>query len=196
MHYHIFMLSMCPCTQQVLRTPLPKRIEALEKLIALMKPSQNVLKSLKSDRFLNNDLVVWDPADKQLLEYISDGRMRCLVCSEEHCFPSQERWVLHVLSKKHHNNCKQILKADATAAAQDLLKSSTTNVTHGDQVVEMIKDYASQYCVAKSLPFTAASMAMECVCAAVSTIVTGGISMQAISALEKAGHKHEVTHVL
>ena len=58
--------------------------------------------------------------------------------------------------------------------------------------MEMIKDYASQYCVAKSLPFTAASMAMECVCAAVSTIVTGGISMQAISALEKAGHKHEV----
>jgi len=74
------------------------------------------------------------------------------------------------------------------------MQDSTTTAQHGEEVVNLIKDYASQYCVAKSLPFSAASMALDCVCAAVSTIVPGGdISKDAIAALEKGGHKHEVS---
>ena len=60
-------------------------------------------------------------------------------------------------------------------------------------MVEEIKNYAAQYCAAKSLPFTPAVMALDCVCATLSTIVTDSISQKSISDLFAHGHKAEAT---
>ena len=66
-------------------------------------------------------------------------------------------------------------------------------VVDGAKLVEVIKNYAAQYCAHKSLPFTAAVMALDCVCATLSTIVTDSISEKSISDLFKHGYKAEAT---
>ena len=56
----------------------------------------------------------------------------------------------------------------------------------------MIQNYAAQYCAAKSLPFTAAEMALDCVSAALTTIANSGtISAKSITHLQIHGHKVE-----
>ena len=132
----------------------------------------------------------------QVLQHISEkgkqGQLRCTVCDKDFAISSRERCILHVLSKSHQDKCKQKLRAKDTAASQNLLQQASASVISGDKLCNLIKDYASQYCVAKSLPFTAATMALDCVCAAFSTVVKGEISEAAINALDKKGHKFEV----
>ena len=62
----------------------------------------------------------------------------------------------------------------------------------GAKVIDMVKNYATQYCTSKSLPFSAAVMALDCVSAAVSSVIGDSISQQAIDVLVKNGHKKEV----
>ena len=40
-------------------------------------------------------------------------------------------------------------------------------ITDGAETVKLIQDYAAQYCVSKSLPLTAAVMALDCVSVAI-----------------------------
>ena len=62
----------------------------------------------------------------------------------------------------------------------------------GGKIVKAIQDYASQYCAAKSLPFTTAVMAMDCVCATLTTITcNNSISQTSINDLQVNGHKVE-----
>lgn len=62
----------------------------------------------------------------------------------------------------------------------------------GKACVDSVKNYASQYAAAKSLPFTAAQMALDCVSAAFSTTF-GNVPLnpKAIATLIQAGHKAE-----
>jgi len=55
----------------------------------------------------------------------------------------------------------------------------------------MIQNYAAHYCATKSLPFTAAVMALDCVSAALKTIVTETISAKSISHLQSNGCRVE-----
>ena len=55
-----------------------------------------------------------------------------------------------------------------------------------------MKDYAAQYCAAKSLPFTAAEMTLDCVSVAFSTLVRSGVNQKWINALEAKGFKDAV----
>ena len=183
---------------QVLKTDLDKRKEALAALIHKMNPSNNIVKKLTTERFLNNDLVAWEKKEP-VLQHISEhgkaGHMWCTVCDIEFAPWSQERCVLHLLGSKHNENCKKKLQLPVTAVSQEMLKELSASVLNGEKIVSRIKNYASQHCVAKSLPFTAASMALECVCAAISTIAPAGISAQSIATLEKCGHKQEVNNL-
>lgn len=56
----------------------------------------------------------------------------------------------------------------------------------------MVKDYASQYCAAKSLPFTAGEMALDCVSVAFASAIPTAISSKAIANLAANGYKEEV----
>ena len=67
-------------------------------------------------------------------------------------------------------------------------------VTDGAQVIDMVKNYAAQYCTSKSLPFTAAVMALDCVSAAFASVVGATISDNAIGDLYANGHKDEVSN--
>ena len=180
---------------QVLQTPLAKRSEAVAELIQEMDPNNQILQVLSTSRFLNNELVPWvhpEPVLRHVSKKGKHGHLRCSVCEKDYGWSSRERCVLHILSKTHHANCKKKLAAKDTAASQNLLEEASAKAVSGDKICNLIKDYASQYCVAKSLPFTAAAMALDCVCAAFSTVVKGSISEAAITALDKKGHKHEV----
>lgn len=188
----LFLQTHIMCLKQVLQTPLPKRKEALNQLIESMNPTQLILKLLQTERFLNNNLVAWESSEPVMQHVPSTGLIRCTVCCKDYSFTSQERCLIHLFSQKHHNHCKKKLQATVTTSSQNLMKESSANVVRGDEIISLIKNYASQYCVAKSLPFTAASMALDCACVALSTIATGGISPQSIAVLEKSGHKHEV----
>ena len=159
---------------QVLKTDVDKRKEALAALIHKMNPSNNIVKKLTTERFLNNDLVAWEKKDP-VLQHISGkaGRMRCTVCNIEFAPGSQERCVLHLLGSKHNENCKKKLQLPVTAASQEMLKELSASVLNGEKIVSRIKNYASQYCAVKSLPFTAAAMALDCVCVACSHKYTG-----------------------
>ena len=108
---------------------------------------------------------------------------------------SKERCLIHVFSQKHHNHCKKKLQASITTSSQNLMKESSANVVRGEEIISLIKNYASQHCIAKSLSFTTASMALDCVCVDLSTIATGGISPESIAVLEKSGRKHEVFYI-
>ena len=180
---------------QVLQIPLVKRKEAVAELIQDMDPSQNVQKVLHTQRFVNNELVAWakrEPVLQNTSGKAKRGQLRCTVCEKDFPFSSRERCLLHVLSKNHQNNCKQKLRVKDTAASRNLLESASASAVSGEKLCNLIKDYASQYCVAKSLPFTAAAMALDCICAALSTVVDGSISEASIIALDKKGHKREV----
>lgn len=59
----------------------------------------------------------------------------------------------------------------------------------------MVKNYATQYCASKSLPFSAAVMALDCVSAAFASVVGDNISANSISDLITSGHKKEVCTV-
>ena len=141
---------------QVLKTPLVKRKEAVAELITEMNPSKTIEKMLQTERFLNNELVVWVNAEA-VLQHISEkgkqGQLRCTVCDKDFAISSRERCILHVLSKSHQDKCKQKLRAKDTAASQNLLQQASASVVSGDKLCNLIKDYVSQYCVAKSLPF-------------------------------------------
>ena len=65
-------------------------------------------------------------------------------------------------------------------------------LTDGAQVIDMVKDYATQYCASKSLPFSAAVMALDCVSAAFASVVSEDISAKSISDLVNNGHIKEV----
>ena len=58
-------------------------------------------------------------------------------------------------------------------------------------LIKMAKDYVCQYCAAKSLPFTAAEMAMDVVSATFKTILPKGVDGQLIKALRKVGYQQE-----
>ena len=64
--------------------------------------------------------------------------------------------------------------------------------TDGNEVVDAVKNYASQYAAAKSLPFTAAQMALDCVSASFSTVF-GNVppNPKVIAKLMAEGHKEE-----
>ena len=59
------------------------------------------------------------------------------------------------------------------------------------EMVTRIKDYAAQYCASKSLPFTAAEMAMDCVSAAMNTLFPEAADNKTIDKLLAEGHKVE-----
>ena len=156
-----------------------------------------MLKLLQTERFLNNDLAAWESSEPVLQHVPGTGLIRCTICCKNFSFTSKERCLIHVFSQKHHDHCKKKLQTTVTTSSQNLMKESSANVVRGDEIISRIKNYASQHCVAKSLPFTAATMALDCVCVALSTIArpTGGITPQSIAVLEKSGHKHEVFYI-
>ena len=57
--------------------------------------------------------------------------------------------------------------------------------------MKQVKDFASQYCAAKSLPFSAAEMALDVVAAAVNSMFPEGASETTINHLLAEGHRHE-----
>ena len=58
-------------------------------------------------------------------------------------------------------------------------------------IIARIQDYAVQYCATKSLPFTAATMALDCVSAAINTLVPKEFSAKAVAQLMANGNKSE-----
>ena len=73
-----------------------------------------------------------------------------------------------------------------------VLHEASERALDGATVENRIINYAAQTAAAKSLPFTAAEMALDCVSAAVNTICTDTISDKAIDVLISNGHKNEV----
>ena len=57
--------------------------------------------------------------------------------------------------------------------------------------MKRVKDYAALYCASKSLPFSAAEMAMDCVSAAINSIFPESVSDKTINKLIAEGHHHE-----
>ena len=59
-------------------------------------------------------------------------------------------------------------------------------------MVEAVKNYAAHYCAAKSLPWSAGVMALDCVSAAFSTVLgTTVVNPKSIAELQASGHKSE-----
>ena len=54
-----------------------------------------------------------------------------------------------------------------------------------------VKNYAVQYCAAKSLPFTAATMALDCVAATINTLIPKQFTTAAIATLMSSGHTQD-----
>ena len=53
-------------------------------------------------------------------------------------------------------------------------------VADAEEIVKRVKDYACLYCASKSLPFSAAEMAMDCVSAAISSMFPEAASEKTI----------------
>ena len=202
----------------VLATDPKGRKEALQQLIKDLKPNKYLTASLSIDRFVDGTFVEWRNKSS-VFDYAKGkiGYLTCTVCKSDYKWPYCERAVKHLCSPIHHQNCKAILNSTATTRSQQILNDASKTAygtcvfnlnclpvflttyflttTDGVKLVSLVKDYAVQYCASKSLPFTAAEMALDCISVAFSSIVRDAISPESIATLTASGYKEEVrTH--
>ena len=174
---------------EVLLTARRKRPAAIHAMVEKLKPPKFV--KINHNSFLNGDLVIWDDKENVLEPVPGKVSLRCTVCEEAYKWSGVERVIKHMLSKNHHKCCKQKLKAKETARAKTLLNEQIKLQARAKDVIKYVTTYAAQYGVAKSLPFSATVMALDCVTATLKTIVAGEISSKCIALLQKHGHKQE-----
>ena len=114
------------------------------------------------------------------------------VCKKQFQFPRESRAVLHVFSASHHKAQKEVNDANITKGQQRQMQSSSAATVKGEEVVRRIQNYVAQNVAARSLPFTAGEMALDCVSASLCTIVGAKpLSDEAVRLLTKAGLVHD-----
>ena len=177
---------------KVLKLSTRKRSAARKIMITELNPPKTVLGNLHSSNFINGAFVIWNSRE-DVLTTTSDkpGFLTCTVCEKNFKWARVERALCHVTSARHYDCCKQKLNKDVTDRSANLMTDVSKSVLDGSKLVHTVQDYALQYCVAKSLPFTAAVMALDCVSAAVTTLTPGGISRKSIDHLRANGFRDE-----
>ena len=186
---HVLVQMWVRAINEVLMTARRKRPAAIKAMVEKLNPPKFV--KINNDIFLNGDLVAWDAPENVLETVPGKLSLRCTVCDEVYKWSGVERVIKHILSKSHHKCCKQKLKAKETARAKALLDEQIKIQARAKDVIKYVTTFATQYGVAKSLPFSATVMALDCVTATLKTIVASEISSKCIALLQKHGHKQE-----
>ena len=100
--------------------------------------------------------------------------------------------MMHVLSVGHHKVQKKLNDIDVTKRQQARMQATSAATIKGEEVVSRIQNYVAQNVAARSLPFTAGEMALDCVSASVRTIVgEKPLSDEAVKLLSKEGLVHD-----
>ena len=110
------------------------------------------------------------------------------VCKKRYNFPRESRAVMHILSQGHHKALKQLNDADITERLQRSIKRSCVATVEHDEVIRRSQHYVAQNVAARSLPFSAGEMVLDCISASLCSI--GGaepISDKAVRMLTKNG---------
>ena len=139
--------------------------------------------------FLSGRLQI-TPANKTVLvpSKTKLGYITCCICSRDYKWSRVSRALIHICSVEHNKKVKAIRsppEVQGNASCVHIFACST-NVCHmhvvanmmrgvrtasdGNAVLERIQNYVAQNVAAASLPFTAGSVACDCVSAALCTI--------------------------
>ena len=182
-------------------------------MMTSLKPPKDVAKNLPLTNFLQGGLVIW--TKEPVLSHTKDkpGFLSCDVCGTDHQFIKQSRVLKHVTSKVHQDAAKKQLTSSTTERSKDLMKEHVRTyagklskvlayylllrslTTHpntfvdASEVVRAVQDFAVQYCAMKSLPFSAAEMALDCVSVAIATIFPEEADTKVINQLSVAKNK-------
>ena len=114
------------------------------------------------------------------------------VCKNDWKFPRESRVLTHILSKAHHLCLKGKNAQLNTTRQREQMQEYTTTAVDGNELIKRIQNYVSQNVAARSFPFTAGEMALDCVAATLSTI-TGDKSLKrgAVDLLNRSGMRDE-----
>ena len=183
---------------KVLNTDIGERNAAWEDMMDSLNPPKVIAKKLGLANFLQSRFAVWTqlPVMKQTSD--KPGFLTCVICETEHKFPKQERALAHICSKDHHDALKKKMDAAVTARSKDLMNDHVHTFNESAEAVAAVQNYAVQYCAAKSLPFAAAEMTLDCVSAAFATIFPEHVDTKLISDLGASRRKshRKASHVL
>ena len=179
---------------KVLKCKMSDRVAVRQKVLEQLNPPKDLLPYLQTCYFLTGKLERWKGKGTVLNSTPGNpGSLTCSVCKEDYKWPRVSRACMHVLSNEHHKKLQACNQLASTQASQDLLQKHSASPLEGKRVVELVTSYAAQATAARSLPFTAGEMALDCASAAVSTIVgKDPISDAAIDSLISNGHKVRV----
>lgn len=97
-----------------------------------------------------------------------------------------------MLSKSHHVLLKKKNNLSQTRRQQTKLKDGCASTARGQAVVKRIQNYVAHNVAARSMPFTAGEMALDCVSAALCSVAGPNfLNPLAIEVLTKAGLTNE-----
>ena len=177
---------------KVLRTPFCERKKAWASMMQSMKLPRLLEDKLPIRRFLDGQLILW--TEKQKIMTPTEGKpgfLTCAACQSDHRWSKADKMFFHLVADTHQRKCQDRLDAAEKEKRQALFEDLCVATTSGADIVARVQDYAVQYCAAKSLPFTAATMALDCVSAAVNTLIRQQFSPACIADLLANGHKSE-----
>ena len=185
---------------KVLTTAIDSRSAKFREMLKTINPPKTVAEVIKLSDYLDGTLVPW--RRKQNIFTLTKDKADCLTCTccgTVNRFGRLDRVLLHLMSKKHHQKCKEkddtvakerskeLLNDHCKAAASILLLFCILYFVNfvfifillarlyfilyfvfillagAEEIVKRVKDYAALYCANKSLPFSAAEMALDCV---------------------------------
>ena len=178
---------------KVLRAPVNERKKAWIAMMANSNVPRILAGKLPIERFLDGRLTLW--TEKQKIMTPTEGKpgfLTCSACESDHKWDKSVRMLFHLIGDTHLRKCQERLDAAEREKRQALLQDHCAATTSGADIVARVQDYAVQYCATKSLPFTAATMALDCVSAAVNTLIPQQFSPVFIAGLMSNGHTSEV----
>ena len=176
---------------KVLRAPVNQRNKVLAEMIDSMKLPARVVDKLQLGRFLDGRMALWNEKHIMTITEGKPGYLTCAVCETDYKWSKAERMFLHLVCDRHQMKCQERLDAVEKEKRQGRFVGECAAAASAIDIVKRVQDYAIQYCAAKSLPFTAATMALDCVTAAVNTLVPKQFSPTAIAELISNGHRSE-----